>query len=134
MTISETAPLHGIVVADFSRALAGPYATMFLGDLGAKVIKVERPDGGDESRSWGPPWSDGLSTYDQSVNRNKHVVVCDLSTAEGRDAAMRLCMRSDVVVENFRPGMLERHGLGPLEQLRRKPELVVCSITGFGPD
>ena len=125
-------PLGGIVVADFSRALAGPYATMLLGDLGATVIKVERPDTGDESRGWGPPWSNGVSTYYQSINRGKQAAVCDLGSDEGRAAARELCLKADVVVENFRSGTLDRMGLGAAELLRVKPSLVYCSITGFG--
>jgi crotonobetainyl-CoA:carnitine CoA-transferase CaiB-like acyl-CoA transferase len=105
---------------------------MFLGDLGATVVKVERPDGGDESRGWGPPFSNGVSTYYQSINRNKHVAVCDLQSESGRAAALELCLRADVVVENFRAGALDRMGIGPDELLRRKPGLVYCSITGFG--
>jgi crotonobetainyl-CoA:carnitine CoA-transferase CaiB-like acyl-CoA transferase len=126
-------PLAGVVVADFSRVLAGPYATMLLADLGATVVKVERPHGGDDTRSWGPPWSDGLSTYFQAVNRNKRSVVCDLSAPADRRAALALCVRADVVVENFRAGTMERLGLGPTEVLRANPRVVYCSITGFGP-
>jgi crotonobetainyl-CoA:carnitine CoA-transferase CaiB-like acyl-CoA transferase len=133
--VSSTAgPLEGLLVADFSRALAGPYATMLLGDLGATVVKVERPGGGDESRGWGPPFSNGVSTYYQAINRNKRVAVCDLATEDGRAAARELCMRADVVVENFRAGALERMGLGAPDLLRRKPSLVYCSITAFGRD
>jgi len=105
---------------------------MFLGDLGATVIKVERPGGGDESRGWGPPFSNGVSTYYQSINRSKRAVVCDLSTDAGRAAALELCLRADVVVENFRAGTLERMGLGVDELMRRNPRLVHCTITGFG--
>src|ERR671937_560741 len=126
-------PLAGVVVADFSRVLAGPYATMLLADMGATVVKVERPDGGDETRSWGPPWSDGLSTYFQAVNRNKRSVACDLSAPAGRRAALALCGRADVVVENFRGGTMGRLGLGPAELLAVNPRVVHCSITGFGP-
>jgi crotonobetainyl-CoA:carnitine CoA-transferase CaiB-like acyl-CoA transferase len=125
--------LKGLLVADFSRALAGPYATMFLGDLGATVVKVERPGAGDESRGWAPPWSNGVSTYYQAINRNKRVATCDLGSDAGRAVALELCLRADVVVENFRSGMLDRIGLGPAELLRRNPRLVYCSITGFGP-
>jgi len=119
-------------VADFSRALAGPYATMFLADLGAAVIKVERPRVGDESREWGPPWSNGVSTYYQSINRNKTAVVCDLSSPEGRADALDLCLRSDIVVENFLADSLVRIGIGADELMRRKPGLIHCSISGFG--
>src|ERR671923_2153944 len=126
-------PLAGVVVADFSRVLAGPYATMLLADMGATVVKVERPDGGDDTRAWGPPWSDGLSTYFQAVNRNKRSVVCDLSSPSDRRAALALCGRADVVVENFRAGTMPRLGLGPAEVLAVNPRVVYCSITGFGP-
>lgn len=120
-------------IADFSRVLAAPYATMLLADLGAEVIKVERPGVGDETRSWGPPWSDeGESTYFLSVNRNKESTVIDLATPEGRAAALDLVAGCDVVVDNFRTGTMERLGLGADELLARHPSLVVCSITGFG--
>jgi crotonobetainyl-CoA:carnitine CoA-transferase CaiB-like acyl-CoA transferase len=130
---AERGPLAGIVVADFSRVLAGPYATMLLADMGAAVVKVERPDGGDDTRAWGPPWSDGLATYFQAVNRNKRSVACDLSSSGDRRAALALCGRADVVVENFRIGTMERFGLGPADVLRVNPAAVYCSITGFGP-
>jgi crotonobetainyl-CoA:carnitine CoA-transferase CaiB-like acyl-CoA transferase len=130
---ADAGPLAGVVVADFSRVLAGPYATMLLADMGATVVKVERPDGGDDTRAWGPPWSDGLSTYFQAVNRNKRSVVCDLSSPSDRRAALALCGRADVVVENFRAGTMSRLGLGPAEVLAVNPRVVYCSITGFGP-
>ena len=130
---ADAGPLAGVVVADFSRVLAGPYATMLLADLGATVVKVERPHGGDDTRSWGPPWSDGLSTYFQAVNRNKRSVVCDLSAPADRRAALALSVRADVVVENFRAGTMRRLGLGPAEVLAVNPRVVYCSITGFGP-
>ena len=131
--MTTSPPLKGLLVADFSRALAGPYATMFLGDLGATVVKVERPGGGDESRGWAPPWSNGVSTYYQAINRNKRVAVCDLGSEAGRASALELCLRADVVVENFRAGTLDRMGLGSADLLSRKPDLVYCSISGFGP-
>ena len=118
MATAAPPPLEDVLVADFSRALAGPYATMFLGDLGATVVKVERPDGGDESRGWAPPWSNGLSTYYQAINRNKIATVCDLASEDGRRAALDLCLRADVVVENFKAGTLGRIGLGPSELLQ----------------
>ena len=119
-------------MADFSRVLAGPLATMVLGDLGAEVIKVERPEG-DDTRAWGPPWAaDGTSTYFQSVNRNKRSVVLDLREPADLELARRLIDRADVLIENFRPGTMERFGLG--EELIRasNPRLVSCSLTGFG--
>jgi crotonobetainyl-CoA:carnitine CoA-transferase CaiB-like acyl-CoA transferase len=104
--------LAGIRVADFSRVLAGPYATMLLGDLGADVIKVEPPEG-DETRRWGPPFAeDGTATYYLAVNRNKRSVVLDLRDPLDRARARRLAERADVMVENFRPGVAERFGLG----------------------
>ncbi|MFF6805939.1 CoA transferase [Streptomyces sp. NPDC012616] len=125
--------LDGLRIADFSRVLAGPYATMLLGDLGADVVKVERPGIGDETRAWHPPAdSDGTSTYFLSVNRNKRSVVLDLATESGREQARALVAECDVVVENFRPGTMERLGLGYEELRSRKPELVYCSISGFG--
>lgn len=125
--------LDGIVIADFSRVLAGPYATMLLGDLGAEVIKIERPGLGDDTRAWGPPFdSDGTATYFNAVNRNKKSVVLDLSTDEGRAEALRLVERADVVVENFRAGTMERLGLGYDDLLRRNPAVIYCAITGFG--
>lgn len=126
-------PLDGVVVADFSRVLAGPYATMLLADLGATVVKIERPGGGDETRAWGPPWSGGLSTYFQAVNRNKVSAVCDLASDDGRAAALELCRRADVVVENFRTGTMDRLGLGAQRVRAANPRAVYCSITGFGP-
>lgn len=131
----STGALDGIVVADFSRVLAGPYTTMMLGDLGAEVIKVERPGVGDDTRAWGPPFDrDGTATYFNSVNRNKTSLTLDLTSERGRAQALELVERADVVVENFRSGTMERLGLG-YEDLRRvKPDLIYCSITGFGHD
>ena len=103
-------PLAGLLVADFSRILAGPYATMLLGDLGAEVVKVESPTG-DDTRSWQPPVRDGVSTYYLGVNRNKRSVALDLKDAEDLAAAHELARRADIMVENFRPGGLTRFGL-----------------------
>ncbi len=126
------APLDGIKVADFSRVLAGPFATMMLADFGADVIKVESP-GGDDTRAWVPPVDEhGAGTYFSSVNRNKRSVVCDLRTEEGLAQARDIALAADVVVENFRPGVMQRFGLD-YETLRaERPDLVYCSITGFG--
>jgi len=126
-------PLEGIVVADFSRVLAGPLATMVLGDLGADVIKVERPDGGDDTRGWGPPWApDGTSTYFQSVNRNKRSIRLELTDPGDLDLARALIARADVMIENFRPGTLARLGLGEDTVRALNPRLVSCSLNAFG--
>ena len=127
-----TGALDGVRIADFGRVLAAPYATMLLADLGAEVVKVERPGSGDETRSWGPPWSGGDSTYFLSVNRNKTTEVLDLRTAEGSRAAQELVAGCDVVVENFRPGTMEKLGLGYEQLAGPRPDLVYCSVSGFG--
>ncbi|WP_184590008.1 CaiB/BaiF CoA transferase family protein [Streptomyces violarus] len=125
--------LGGLRIADFSRILAGPYATMLLADLGADVVKIERPGVGDDTRAWRPPADhDGTSTYYLSVNRNKRSAVLDLATEAGREQARALVAECDVVVENFRPGTMERLGLGHEELRARHPELIYCSISGFG--
>jgi crotonobetainyl-CoA:carnitine CoA-transferase CaiB-like acyl-CoA transferase len=124
-------PLDGCLVADFSRVLAGPLATMVLGDLGATVVKVEHP-AGDDTRRWGPPFLGPESTYYLSVNRNKRSVVLDLSTQEGQADAVRLAERATVFVENFRPGRLAAFGLAYDQLADRNPGLVYCSISGFG--
>lgn len=124
--------LHGIRVADFSRVLAGPYATMMLADFGADVVKIESP-AGDDTRAWRPPVdAAGESTYFAAVNRNKRSVVCDLRTPEGLAAARHLALTADVLVENFRPGVMERFGLDEAGLRAENPGLVYCSITGFG--
>ncbi|TEX52467.1 MAG: carnitine dehydratase [Actinomycetales bacterium mxb001] len=126
-------PLEGIVVADFTRVLAGPYCTMLLGDMGAEVIKVERPGAGDDTRAWGPPYTaSGLSTYFAGVNRNKSTVGIDLSTPEGVRAARDLIARADIVIENFKAGTLERLGLDYATVSTEHPGLVFCTISGFG--
>ncbi|RSN45584.1 CaiB/BaiF CoA transferase family protein, partial [Actinomadura sp. WAC 06369] len=125
--------LDGVRIVDFSRVLAGPLATMVLADLGAHVTKIERPDGGDDTRAWGPPYDDGgRATYFQAANRNKDSVVLDLRTADGAARARDLAASADVVVENFRPGVMDRLGLGHAELSAASPGLVYCSITGFG--
>ena len=118
-------------VLDLTRALAGPYATMLLGDLGADVVKLEEPSG-DDSRGWGPPFLAGESAYFLSVNRNKRSITLDLKNDAGLAAARRLARASDVVVENFRPGTAARLGLGPAELREEDPRLIYCSISGFG--
>jgi crotonobetainyl-CoA:carnitine CoA-transferase CaiB-like acyl-CoA transferase len=120
-------------ILDFSRVLAGPFATMMLADLGATVTKVERPGLGDETRSWGPPYDEhGRATYFQAVNRNKRSVAIDLNDPAGRQEALLLARASDVVVENFRPDVMDNLGLGYEQLTGDQPELVYCSITGFG--
>jgi crotonobetainyl-CoA:carnitine CoA-transferase CaiB-like acyl-CoA transferase len=126
--------LTGVRILDLSRVLAGPLCTMMLGDLGASVLKVERPDGGDETRGWGPPFdARGESAYYLSVNRNKLGVTADLTAEPDVALLRRLAAEADVVVENFRPGTLERRGLGAAELRSAHPRLVWCTITGFGP-
>jgi crotonobetainyl-CoA:carnitine CoA-transferase CaiB-like acyl-CoA transferase len=133
-----TGPLSDVLVVDLSRALAGPHATMMLGDLGARVIKVEAPGHGDDTRGWGPPFvgepEDRQSTYFLSANRNKESIALDLKQDRDRDTLLRLVDRADVLVENFRTGVLERLGLGVDSLMQRNPRLVVLSITGFGHD
>ncbi|WP_174565226.1 CaiB/BaiF CoA transferase family protein [Rhodococcus zopfii] len=124
--------LDGLVIADFGRVLAGPYATMLLGDLGAEVVKVERPGVGDDTRRWGPPWVGDESSYFLGVNRNKLPMSLDLSGPEGLAEARRLVERADVVVENFMPGTMDRLGLGYEEVRAINPGIVYASITGFG--
>lgn len=123
-------PLDGLVVLDLSRVLAGPLATMILADLGARVVKVEDPRGGDATRAWSPPAFDGESAYYLSVNRRKESVAVDLDGDEGREFVRRWAARADVLVENFLPGMLERRGLGVGPLRAANPRLVVCSIAG----
>ena len=131
-------PLAGVRVLDLSRVLAGPLCTMVLGDLGADVVKVERPGGGDETRAWGPPWAEGPegreAAYYLCVNRNKRSVAADLKTAEGQALVRRLAAEADVVVENFAPGTLERCGVGWHDLSAANPRLVWCTISGFGTD
>jgi crotonobetainyl-CoA:carnitine CoA-transferase CaiB-like acyl-CoA transferase len=124
-------PLSGIRVLDLSRVLAGPYCTMVLGDLGADVIKVESPEG-DETRTWGPPFAEGESAYFLCVNRNKRSIVVDFKTVEGRNLLHDLVRQSDVLVENFRPGTLARYSLDFESLSVINPNLIYCSITGFG--
>jgi crotonobetainyl-CoA:carnitine CoA-transferase CaiB-like acyl-CoA transferase len=125
--------LGGLRILDFSRVLAGPFATMMLADLGAEVVKVERPGIGDETRTWGPPYDEhGQATYFQAVNRNKRSLVLDLAAEPDRDRALELVRTADVVVENFRPGVMDRLGLGYDALSESNPGLVYCSITGFG--
>jgi crotonobetainyl-CoA:carnitine CoA-transferase CaiB-like acyl-CoA transferase len=121
-------------VADLSRVLAGPYCTMVLADLGADVVKVERPEGGDETRSWGPPFAGGEAAYYLSVNRGKRSCALDLAQPEGRALALELCAGADVVLENFKVGGADRLGVGYGQVRERNPRIVYCSITGFGSE
>jgi crotonobetainyl-CoA:carnitine CoA-transferase CaiB-like acyl-CoA transferase len=138
---SRLGPLDGLLVIDLSRALAGPHAGMILGDLGARVIKVETPGTGDDTRGWGPPFVTGddpeatrESTYFLSCNRNKESIALDLKSPDGRDTLTRLIRRADVLVENFRPGVLARLGFGTPRLAELNPTLVTLSISGFGHD
>jgi len=125
-------PLEGVLVADFSRVLAGPFATMMLGDLGADVVKVERPGEGDETRTWGPPFAGGESAYYLSTNRNKRSLALDLTRPDHLAVAHRLVQHAHVMIENFRPRTAERIGLGYARMRELNPRLVYVSITGFG--
>jgi crotonobetainyl-CoA:carnitine CoA-transferase CaiB-like acyl-CoA transferase len=127
-------PLDGLIVADFSRVLAGPLCTMTLADLGATVVKVERPVVGDDTRTWGPPWSGDSATYFESVNRSKLSVTLDIFDPDDLDAAIELARRADVLVENFKPGGLDRYGLGYDQVAASNPGIVYCSVTGFGAE
>ncbi|MEW1654492.1 CoA transferase [Streptomyces sp. NPDC093707] len=129
-----TAPraLDGVLVADFSRVLAGPLAAATLADLGAEVIKVERPGTGDDTRSWGPPFAGGTAAYFDAANRSKRGLALDLGDPDDAAAARELARRADVLIENFRPGSLAKYGLDPAATLAAHPGLVHCTITGFG--
>ena len=130
---SATSPgvLDGIIVADFSRVLAGPYATMLLADMGATVIKVESPDG-DDTRAWQPPVRDDQATYFLSVNRNKHAIALDLKDDDDLATAHQLLAKADVFIENWKPGGLKKFGLDPASVAQRWPQVIHSSITGFG--
>jgi crotonobetainyl-CoA:carnitine CoA-transferase CaiB-like acyl-CoA transferase len=132
MSWSEGKPLSNIRVLDLCRVVSGPFATMQLGDLGADVIKIEEPSQGDESRTYGPPFLAGESAYFLSINRNKRSCAIDLKSEAGRDLVISLARVADVVVENFRPGALERLGLGYDTLTRENERLILCSISGFG--
>jgi crotonobetainyl-CoA:carnitine CoA-transferase CaiB-like acyl-CoA transferase len=131
---ATAAPLTGLRVLDCSRVLAGPFATMILGDLGAEVIKVEHPRGGDDTRAWGPPSAGGESAYYLSINRNKRSLALDLKTAAGRAILRRLAGVSDVLVENFRRGTMASWGLDYATLAADRPGLVYCTISGYGPE
>ena len=129
-----SAPLSGVLVLDLSRVLAGPFCTMMLADLGARVIKVEHPEDGDVTRGWGPPYdpASGMSAYFLSVNRNKESIALDLASKAGSESVRILVRRADVVVENFPPGGLEKFGLSAEAMRQENPKLVTASITGYG--
>jgi crotonobetainyl-CoA:carnitine CoA-transferase CaiB-like acyl-CoA transferase len=129
-----TLPLSGSRVLDLSRVLAGPLATQILGDLGADVIKVERPGDGDDTRHWGPPFVGSDAAYYLSLNRNKRSVTVDLKTSVGIDAVRRLASGSDVLIENFRPGLMAELGIAPDDLRRETPGLITCSLTAFNDD
>src|SRR5438552_1474416 len=124
-------PLNGITVLDLTRVLSGPYCTMLLADMGARVLKVEQPGKGDDTRAWGPPFVDGESAYFLSINRNKESLTLDFKQPAGRAILDRLIARADVIVENFRPGTLARRELDYASLSQRHPRLVYCSISGF---
>jgi formyl-CoA transferase len=134
MSDPQPGPLDGIRVLDLTRVLAGPYCTMFLGDLGAEVVKVEQPGVGDDTRGWGPPFTGGESAYFLCVNRNKKGVTVDLKSKEGIALVRRLAEHADVLIENFRPGAMERLGLGEKDLRAANPRLIYASLSGFGAD
>lgn len=134
MSNPHLGPLDGIRVLDFTRVLAGPYCTMFLGDLGAEVVKVEQPGVGDDTRGWGPPFAGGESAYFLCVNRNKKSITVDLKSKQGVALLRRLAGCADVLIENFRPGTMERLGLGEKDLRAANPRLIYASLSGFGAD
>src|SRR5882672_8526153 len=124
-------PLDDLFVVDLSRVLSGPICTMMLADMGARVVKVEPPPHGDDSRLWGPPFLGGISTYFHSVNRNKKSLGLNLKTEAGREILWRLIAQADVVVENFRPGVLAKLGFDYESVSARYPKIIYCSVSGF---
>ena len=134
MSERNPGPLDGVRVLDLTRVLAGPYCTMFLGDLGAEVVKVEQPGVGDDTRGWGPPFAGGESAYFLCVNRNKKSIAIDLKSTEGIAVLRRLAAAADVLIENFRPGTMERLGLGEKELRASNSGLIYASLSGFGAD
>src|SRR4029453_16715917 len=127
-----TLPLEGLRVLDLTRALAGPFCSQMLGDMGADVLKVEQPGVGDNARGWGPPFQGGESSYFLSVNRNKRSLALNLRDERGAEVLRRLILQSDVLLENFVPGTLDRLGFGSAACRALKPNLIYCSISGFG--
>ena len=134
MSEFKNGPLDGIRVLDLTRVLAGPYCTMFLGDLGAEIVKVEQPGVGDDTRGWGPPFVGGESAYFLCVNRNKKSITIDLKLDDGTALVRRLAEKADVLIENFLPGTMERFGLGEESLRAANPKLIYASLSGFGAD
>jgi formyl-CoA transferase len=134
MSESKAGPLDGVRVLDLTRVVAGPYCSMFLGDLGAEVVKVEQPGAGDDTRGWGPPFAGGESAYYLCINRNKQSLALDLKSKRAVGLLRELVKVTDVVIENFRPGTMERLGLGEKELRELNPRLIYASLTGFGAD
>jgi crotonobetainyl-CoA:carnitine CoA-transferase CaiB-like acyl-CoA transferase len=130
----QPGPLAGLTIVDLTRVLSGPYCTMLLADMGARVIKIEQPGRGDDTRAWGPPFVGVESAYFLSINRNKESVTLDFKTSDGRHLLEQLIGRADVLVENFRPGALQRLGFDYAALSLSHPRLIVCSISGFGQD
>src|SRR5215471_3364374 len=133
-TKANPGPLAGVRVLDLTRVLAGPYCTMFLGDLGAEVVKIEQPGVGDDTRGWGPPFVGGESAYFLCVNRNKQSLTVNLKSAEGISLVRQLAERADVLIENFRPGAMEQFELGYEQLQAANPKLIYASLSGFGAD
>jgi formyl-CoA transferase len=127
-------PLSGVRVLDLTRVVAGPYCSMFLGDLGAEVVKVEQPGAGDDTRGWGPPFAGGESAYYLCINRNKQSLTLDLKSQRAVELLRQLVKAADIIIENFRPGTMERLGLGERELREINPQLIYASLTGFGAD
>lgn len=134
MTDLNNGPLAGVRVLDLTRVVAGPYCSMFLGDLGAEVVKVEQPGAGDDTRGWGPPFAGGESAYYLCINRNKQSLTLDLKSKRAVEVLRELAKVADVIIENFRPGTMERLGLGEKELRELNPRLIYASLTGFGAD
>lgn len=134
MSETRPGPLDGVRVLDLTRVVAGPYCSMFLGDLGAEVVKVEQPGAGDDTRGWGPPFAGGESAYYLCINRNKQSLTLDLKSRRAVELLRGLAKVADVIIENFRPGTMERLGLGEKELRAINPRLIYASLTGFGAD
>lgn len=128
----DNPPLAGLKVLDLSRILAGPYCTMVLGDLGAEVIKIEKPGTGDDTRTWGPPFCGKESVYFLTVNRNKKSIAIDIRTREGQELIQKLAQQCDILVENYIPGKLDQYNLGYRTMSQAAPRLIYCSISGYG--